>query len=131
MCKVLYVDDDISSCGRLKMAFDEANQRIEVDCACTALEAIAKIVNDRYDLFILNLWFSELDSVEICQWIKRCDRRGPVMILSTPTSDIQGHTLQAGADLFLESPVDVGTLADRALNCLSVTCADLHSVTKG
>ncbi|MCO5994211.1 response regulator transcription factor [Actinoallomurus rhizosphaericola] len=108
--RLLVVEDDV----RVAAALCSVLRRhgFEVDPACTAAEALERLVNEP-DVILLDLGLPDSDGFELCGRI-RAVRDVPI-IMVTARSDVRSriHGLHLGADDYVVKPYDVGELIAR------------------
>jgi two-component system, OmpR family, response regulator len=110
--RLLLVEDDIKLARALRSGLQR--EGYEIDTASTGDEALSRAVAGDYDAVVLDVMLPGLDGFEVCQALRRSERRVPVLMLTarTAVSDrIRG--LDAGADDYLVKPFDFGELLAR------------------
>ncbi|MBD2078868.1 response regulator [Leptolyngbya sp. FACHB-17] len=117
--RILIVDDDIALLEALVKRLSLSGLNVftlnNPYCLCEALETIAP------DVLILNLEFSDVNGIELCQ-VVRNDWRWlhlPIIILATQScSDAIAPAFTAGADDFVSKPILESELVARLFNQL-------------
>jgi two-component system OmpR family response regulator len=110
--RLLLVEDDIKLVRALRSGLQR--EGYEIDTASTGDEALSRAVARDYDAVVLDVMLPGLDGFEVCQALRRGERRVPVLMLTAraAVSDrIRG--LDAGADDYLVKPFDFGELLAR------------------
>lgn len=109
---ILLVDDNPSALDFLQMRLRALGYRVRV--ATNGELALDEIRRDRPDLVVLDVTMPELNGYQTCREIKAIDRALPVIILTAKTDPADRFwARQAGADEFLNKPIDPAVVVDR------------------
>jgi two-component system response regulator CpxR len=100
--KLLLVDDDAELRGLMTEFF--GSHGIEVDTAHDGAQGLARAVEDRHDLVLLDVMMPKLDGFEVLRQIRRRSKI-PVIMLTARTSQMDRVAgLEGGADDYLPKP---------------------------
>jgi two-component system response regulator RegX3 len=97
-----------------------------VQCAADGEQGLAAALSGRFDLVLLDLMLPGRDGFEICNEIRKVDRRQAIIMLTARSSDediIKGLSL--GADDYVAKPFSVAQLVLRIQAVLRRTRVDL------
>lgn len=112
MLKILIVEDERSVLEMLKASLEA--QGYMVITAATGAIALNWIKEVKLDLAIVDLGLPDINGMEVCKALKENPktRSTPVMILTGNLSNEAKITgsLEAGADLFLNKPIELPVL---------------------
>jgi len=101
--RVLCVDDDEDSREMLTMLF--GLEKIESKTVGTAVEALASIQTERFDLYVLDAWLPEIDGFELCRRMRAIDGHTPILFFSGAAHETDKKKgLDAGANAYLVKP---------------------------
>jgi DNA-binding response OmpR family regulator len=120
MSKVLVMDDDTDLLLLLQMVLGKAGY--EVKCFSEGIS----IVNNKYstpDLFIIDKGMNVIDGIAICKFLKLKKETQCIPVLMISGEEYKEKALKAGADYFLNKPLNVSTLL-RVIESLLPTKAD-------
>ncbi len=112
IARILVVEDDeaIRTGLVIKLELDGHTVTAAVD----GLEAQARIEDWAPDLILLDLMIPGLDGLSVLRWLRRRDRKLPVLILSAKgREDQKVEGLKAGADDYLAKPFGLDELSAR------------------
>jgi DNA-binding response OmpR family regulator len=101
--RVLYVDDDEDSREMLSTLLKFS--QIEAEAVATAAQALSLIQTERFDLYLLDAWLSDLDGFELCRRMRNSDPLTPILFFSGaayPADKQRG--MEAGANAYLVKP---------------------------
>ena len=101
--RVLYVDDDEDSREMLSTLLRFS--KIEAKAVATAAQALSLIQTERFDLYLLDAWLSDLDGFELCRRMRHFDPHTPILFFSGaayPADKQRG--MEAGANAYLIKP---------------------------
>ena len=119
------MDDDAAMATRILMIEDDARlaemvardlgrSGLEVTCAGTATEGLARIAREPFDLVLLDLMLPDADGLDVCRRLRATGSGVPVIMLTAkgdPTDRVVG--LELGADDYLGKPFDPRELLAR------------------
>jgi two-component system, OmpR family, manganese sensing response regulator len=126
MPRVLAIDDDVNLLDNVKVSLEL--EKIDVDTASTAQDALWLIKQPVYDLIILDWQIPGTSGIELCQAHRRHGYSTPVMML-TAMDKITDKEIgfNAGADDYLTKPFDIRELVMRVRALLKRAPAKLIS----
>ena len=106
--KILVADDDPSMRDIFQIILAKAGYELEI------IGDAAEIFKNNFkipDIFLIDKLLSGIDGLEVCRYLKNnpatCDI--PVVMVSA-SPDIAASSLKAGADDYIEKPLDLGDL---------------------
>lgn len=109
--RILIVDDEPSITEFVSYAMQKEGYQTEV--ASNGEEALEKIENAHFDLFILDIMLPGIDGYELCRRI-RAKMNTPILLLSAKDSELNKVVgLELGADDYLAKPFGVRELLAR------------------
>lgn len=109
--RILIVDDEPSITEFVSYAMQKEGYQTEV--ASNSEEALEKIENAHFDLFILDIMLPGIDGYELCRRI-RAKMNTPILFLSAKDSELNKVVgLELGADDYLAKPFGVRELLAR------------------
>jgi DNA-binding response OmpR family regulator len=110
--RILVVEDEAAAARLLARGLRE--QSFAVDIAPDGRAAMEKILDNTYDLVVLDRMLPGVDGMRVCQEIRRMGLNTPVLMLTARdgvNDRIAG--LDSGADDYLTKPYDFGELLAR------------------
>jgi len=123
--RILVVDDDphfLHVLGRILKAED-----FQVRCAADAAEAIQILHDDPIDVVISDLRMPECDGLRFVQQIRASANHVPVIILTAyDEADTYLEAMNAGANEYLNKPIDSAQLLKAVRTCLQASNARRH-----
>jgi len=111
MRKLLVVDDEEILLKGLK--FNLMQENYEVDSAIDGVEAYDKIINNQYDLVLLDIMLPKMNGLEVCKKVRET-KMVPIIMLTAKGDDsskILG--LEYGADDYITKPFNMLELKAR------------------
>lgn len=109
--KILVVDDEPILLKGLKFSLEQDDYQVEV--AVDGLEAYEKIMNNKYDLVVLDLMLPQIDGLEVCRKVRETSMV-PIIILTAKGEDSSKVLgLEYGADDYLTKPFNILELKAR------------------
>ena len=120
--RILIVEDDATLCGELMEALSW-DKSYEVEAARDGFGALIKVGAFYPHLLILDLRMPSLDGFEVCKKIKEYPVTSSIKILAMtayPGYGVRDRILTAGADAFLEKPVQLVELQTEVARLLGV-----------
>jgi DNA-binding response OmpR family regulator len=107
--RILFVDDDADTCDMLSFFLDQAGY--EVTVALSVADGLKRASEEKFDLYLLDLRFSDGTGIGLCEQIRAFDSRTPVVVYSGDIREsVQNRALQAGVQHFLIKPVPLDDL---------------------
>ena len=110
--RLLIVEDDATLLRALTRGLER--EGYDVDVAFDGDAALQRATSEDYDAIVLDVMLPGRDGVQVCEELRRRDRRMPVLMLTART-DVRGRGrgLDGGADDYLVKPFDFGELLAR------------------
>ncbi|MBE9583007.1 response regulator transcription factor [Mucilaginibacter sp. JRF] len=103
MTRICLVEDEEKVSSFIKKGLEEHNY--SVDVAADGVAGLTLMLQNKYDLFILDMMLPLLSGMELCRQVRQKQPDAPVLILSAlGTIDDKVNGLQAGADDYLVKP---------------------------
>jgi heavy metal response regulator len=110
--KVLFVEDDKSIAHFVKKGLEE--NYLAVDTAYDGEEGLYLALNERYDLFILDIMLPKIDGIEILKSIREKNIDTPVIFLTAKDAEMDiVKGLNLGADDYMVKPFSINELLAR------------------
>jgi DNA-binding response OmpR family regulator len=109
---ILIIDDELELLEKLSQVLKR--EHYTIDTAADGKEALEKIFNDSYDLFLLDIMLPHINGLEVLKEIRSAGIATPVLML-TAKSDIEDKVkgLDLGADDYLAKPFSLAELLAR------------------
>lgn len=124
--RILIVDDEPSITEFVSYAMQKEGYQTEI--ASNGEEALEKIENAHFDLFILDIMLPGIDGYELCRRI-RAKMNTPILFLSAKDSELNKVVgLELGADDYLAKPFGVRELLARTRALLRRSQANEEAV---
>lgn len=113
MNKLLLLEDDISLIDGLKYSLNKNG--FHVDVARTVEEAKIHLAEmGKYDLLILDVTLPDGTGFDICQWVRKQDRKIPIIFLTASDEEVNIiRGLDSGGDDYVTKPFKLGELCSR------------------
>ncbi|MBE9060635.1 response regulator [cf. Phormidesmis sp. LEGE 11477] len=106
--KVLVVEDDLDLSRRLVRSL--RIYRYQVDIAIDAAAGLALVQQSSYDLLLLGLCLSELESIEICRQFRRKSPNISILLLTAEKTVADRIISTEAADDYAIKPINIQTL---------------------
>lgn len=104
--RILIVDDDDEI--RELLEFDIAQSGYFVDTAVDGKEGLTKVLNNSYDLVILDVMMPKMNGFDVCKNIRQAKIAIPILMLTAKgTIDDKTDGFDSGADDYLVKPFDI------------------------
>lgn len=110
--RILHIEDDETIATLLKEMFEEKGWQVQTcDDGNAAIEHISGRVP--YDFLLFDYQLPGIDGLELVRRARKLVHRShtPVGVLSA--TPVEAEAREAGADLFLRKPQDIGSVAER------------------
>jgi excisionase family DNA binding protein len=110
--RLLIVDDDVKLLNTLAEIL-RSDRRYRVETAQDGYEGLIKVGTFRPHLLILDIFMPGLDGFQVCRKVKEDAATRPTRILAITghlEKDVRPRSFAAGADAFLEKPLQWSTL---------------------
>jgi two-component system, OmpR family, alkaline phosphatase synthesis response regulator PhoP len=117
---VLIVDDNVQN-RELLVAYVEEIPNVRTIEAANGIEALAKVVEARPDLVLLDVMMPKMSGFEVCRRLKTDpDTRGIPVLMVTALDEMGDHerAVDSGTDEFLTKPVNRVELVERVTSLL-------------
>ncbi|QHT71777.1 response regulator transcription factor [Rhodocytophaga rosea] len=106
MKKVLIIEDDIHLVELLYIHLTDLGCQPSI--AQLGKEGLQKMIQDSYDLVVLDIMLPDLNGFDICKQIRSHDIRIPILMLSAKSEEIDKVLgLELGADDYLTKPFSI------------------------
>ena len=104
--KVLIVEDDLDLVDLLKIHLSDIG--FTVDSADQGRAGLAKALEGKYDLIVLDLMLPGYDGMEICRRVREKDNYTPILMLTAKTEEVEKVLgLELGADDYITKPFSI------------------------
>ncbi|HYP29143.1 MAG TPA: response regulator [Blastocatellia bacterium] len=111
LLSVLLVEDDPDTREMLDLLMKEWGYRLSV--ATTATDGLKQLLQNRFDIIVLDNWLPDLDGIELCRQIREFDRQTPVVFFSAATMGSEDRAaLQAGGNVYIYKGMPLGNLRE-------------------
>jgi DNA-binding response OmpR family regulator len=108
---VLLIEDHEDTRKMLALLFDEWGYRATL--TPTATEGLKHLLEQRFDLIILDNWLPDLDGVELCRQIRTDDRQTPVIFYSAAGMGSEDRqAMDCGASAFVSKSGSLSELRE-------------------
>jgi two-component system response regulator (stage 0 sporulation protein A) len=138
--KILIADESLASRTALREGLLRAGYR-NVEEAANGEDAVMKISHTHPDVVLLDVWLSKLDGIGVLRTCRSMDwgtDKAPafIMMSSASSQSIFVQATEAGAELCLLKPVNVGSLAEHiqsmtARRGRAIPASAMQAVEKG
>ncbi len=110
--KILIVEDQADIANLIKINLEDLDCRTEI--ASDGQEALTRIQNEDFDLYILDLMLPHVDGLELCRQIRTKETYTPVLMLTAKSEELDRVLgLEMGADDYMTKPFSVRELSAR------------------
>jgi CheY-like chemotaxis protein len=114
MRRALYLDDDPDSCEVMKMLLSSSVQPLTVDAVLSGADALSKVAERPYDVYILDALMPGVTGFDVCRIIRQSDMNVPVIFYTgLAGKEHRAAAHDAGCTEFLIKPNDMDTLIRR------------------
>ncbi|MEN3330896.1 MAG: hypothetical protein V7641_261 [Blastocatellia bacterium] len=108
---VLLIEDHEDTRKMLALLFDEWGYQATL--APTATEGLKHLLEQCFDLIILDNWLPDLDGVELCRQIRTVDRQTPIIFYSAAGMGSEDReAMDCGASAFVSKNGSLGVLRE-------------------
>ena len=112
MKSILAVEDDPSLLELLKIHLQDIHCQLET--AQDGIQGLKKVMENEYDLIILDIMLPSLDGFEICKRARAKNIKTPILMLTAKTEEIDKILgLEIGADDYVVKPFSIRELIAR------------------
>jgi len=118
--RILIVDDDEAYCAMLRIALSRDGYGVEYRGG--AEEALESIKAAPPDLIILDLMMPKVSGMQLLEYLRSEDATRKIRVVILTARQSQEDPLrcrEAGADLFLNKPIDMGLLRESVRKLLT------------
>jgi DNA-binding response OmpR family regulator len=110
---ILLVDDDDDSCEMMSFMLTLSSDNYEVTSANNAREALSRMENKHFDLYIFDSLLPDTPGIDLCAEVRRTDKWTPILFYSAMSDDSYiGRAKAAGANEYLVKPDDLDILTE-------------------
>ena len=117
--RILIVEDEEEVVTLLK-TYLQRQGGYEVASASNGINALIEVGRIKPDLLILDVLIPGVDGIEVCRRIKGDSANKTAIIVISGNAESERKVLQAGADVFMQKPVDLEKLNAEARRLLRV-----------
>jgi excisionase family DNA binding protein len=117
--RILIVEDEEEVVTLLK-TYLQRQGGYEVASASNGINALIEVGRIKPDLLILDVMIPGVDGIEVCRRIKGDSANKTVIIVISGNAESEKKVIQAGADVFMQKPVDLEKLNSEARRLLRV-----------
>ena len=107
--QILLVGNDLSVCNPIQECMQ--NRNMEVSCIRAISEALDSFINHDYCLAIIDFQRLEVYSLKMLRMMRTAKRTPVLALIDDLTADEKVILLQAGANAYMEKPVDLNICA--------------------
>jgi len=109
--KILIADDDEAIVDAISMMLEVMDYQV---LSTTSGAEVAKVLKQRPDLLLLDIWMSGIDGRDVCRRVKAdpTTRDIPVLMISA-SRQIRESAMSCGADDFLAKPFEMSELLQK------------------
>ena len=108
---VLLIEDHEDTRKMLERLFGEWGYRATI--TATATEGLKHLLEQRFDIIILDNWLPDLDGVELCRQVRAVDRQTPIIFYSAAGMGSEDReAMDCGANAFVSKGGSLGELRD-------------------
>ena len=119
---ILIVDDNVRNCKVLTMMLEL--EGYTVSCATEGIEALELLFTEKPDVVLLDILMPGISGVEVCRRVRKQPALATLPIILITALDAREQIVKglgAGADDFVQKPVDRNELLARIRSCLRVS----------
>ncbi len=100
---ILLVEDEINLARPLRFNLEQEGYRVRD--TSSGREALHWLLNESFDLVILDVMIEEMDGFEVARRLRQHDQKLPILMLTARTAEADRvHGLEIGADDYLVKP---------------------------
>lgn len=104
--RILIVDDDAEI--RELLEFDISSSGYFTDTAKDGMEGLQKVLNNKYDLVLLDVMMPKMNGFDVCRNIRQAKINVPILMLTAKgTIGDKTNGFENGADDYLVKPFDI------------------------
>ena len=118
--RILIVEDDLSICRSMEEHLQ--NDSTDVCCVTTVADALDIFMTQEYCLVIMDLQLPETDGLEMLTTMRSAKHTPILALTSSLRPENRVALLQAGANAYLEKPVDMSVCAAQAEALIQLYC---------
>ena len=108
---VLLIEDHEDTRKMLELLFGEWGYHATI--APTATEGLKHLLEQRFDIIILDNWLPDLDGVELCRQVRAVDRQTPIIFYSAAGMGSEDReAMDCGASAFVSKGGSLGELRE-------------------
>ena len=109
--RILCVEDDDDVCSMITSLLGLLGY--EVVSAGSMSQALTKIDNEQFDLYLLDNWLPGGSGIDLCRTIRARTQTTPILFYSGAAYEAdERQALEAGANAYLIKPADVNKLVE-------------------
>lgn len=108
---LLLVDDDANIRQMLELLVEEWGYQATL--AATATEGLKHLLEQPFDVVVLDNWLPDLDGIELCRQIREFDKKIPIIFFSAAVMGSEDRAaLLAGANRYISKGIGLGSLRE-------------------
>jgi DNA-binding NtrC family response regulator len=113
--RILVIDDDVGILRVFKSILEKESYVVET--AETGKDALEKIKNEKFNVYLIDVWLPDMDGTEILRKIANDSEAIKIIVTGFPSEEVGKKAADYGADDFLVKPVRaeelIATVRDR------------------
>lgn len=114
MSKILVVDDEVKPCEILKRFLERKGY--EIFTSNNGKVALEKVKNEKPDIILLDIRMPEMDGIEVLKRVREFDKDvSIIMVTAIKDEEVSEEALKAGADGYINKPIDLNHLEESVL----------------
>nr|WP_325182593.1 response regulator transcription factor [uncultured Oscillibacter sp.] len=126
--RILIVEDDLSICRLMEEQFQ--NDRTDVFCVPASAGVLDIFMTQEYCLVIMDVQLSEADSLKMLNAMRAAKHTPILALTSSLKPENRAALLQAGANAYLEKPVNMNVCVAQAEALMKLYCESNHDYQK-
>ena len=123
--RILIVEDDLSICRSMEEHLQ--NDSTDICCVTTVADALDIFMTQEYCLVIMDLQLPETDGLEMLTTMRSAKHTPILALTSSLRPENRVALLQAGANAYLEKPVNMNVCVAQAEALMKLYCESNHS----
>ncbi|MBP9662987.1 MAG: response regulator [Pyrinomonadaceae bacterium] len=109
--RIVCIDDDVQTASWIRALLSPAGVGVEFISVRTGREAFSLVLDDRFDLCILEYALPDMTGVQLCGLLRQAGCSTPIVFLTAMNRPIDRERAElAGANAYLAKPEDLDIL---------------------